>query len=248
MPTTPPSPASRERPAAARIARANGSSPARPRVVPPRRERKPSLIVAGLLLALVCGTVTAAIYLQVGGRSAVLVMARDVPVGQKLTPRDLTEARISYDRSLHAIPAKLRDQAVGRVAAVDLKAGSLLTREQLTTATVPGPGDAVVGVALKAGQFPADQPRPGDLVTVLLVRPASGGAAASARAPSGGSAVLVPVARVFSARASSATSNDVTVVSLVVRQNQVAAVARAQATGQVAIALLPVGTVEAGAR
>jgi hypothetical protein len=233
---------------AAPAASGDGWGQSRSRVVPVRRERKPALILAGLLLALVCGTVTAAAYLRVGGRTAVLAVAHDVPAGRTVTARDLTEARISYDRSLHAIPAKLRDQAVGRVAAVDLKAGSLLTREQLTTATVPGPGDAIVGVALKDGQFPADQPQPGDMVTVLLVPPASGGATAAARGSSGGDVVLVPVARVFSARASSAASNDVTVVSLVVHQNQVAAVARAQATGQVAIALLPAGTVEAEAR
>jgi hypothetical protein len=223
--------------------RANGTSPARSRIAPLRRERKPTLILAGLLLALACGTLTAAIYLRVGGRTPVLAVARDVPAGHAIAARDLTEARISYDRTLHAVTAALRDQVVGRVAAVDLKAGSLLTSEELTSGTVPGFGEAVVGVALKAGQLPADQPRAGDLVVVLLVPPANAGAA-SANEPKAGASVLVPVARVFSAQPG-ANGSDLTAISLVVDQDQVAAVARAQATGQVAVALLPAGTTEA---
>ncbi|HZD68788.1 MAG TPA: SAF domain-containing protein [Actinomycetes bacterium] len=221
---------------------ADGWNAARARLVPLRRERKPALILAGLVLALVCGTVTAAVYLRVGGRVAVLAVARDVPVGHTVSARDLTEARISYDRSLHAIPARSRDQVTGRVAAVDLKAGSLVTPEELTTSTVPGPGQAVVGVALKAGQLPADPPRPGDPVTVVLV-PSAGQGAGGATTTGRGS-VLVPVARILSTRLAGANGDagDVTVVSLIVRQDQVGAVARAQAAGQVAIALLPAGT------
>jgi SAF domain len=241
MPTMP-SPAGPRESSPPSVRTAGGNLP-RSRLVPLRRERKPTLILAGLLLALACGTVTATIYLRVGGRTPVLVVARDVPVGHSVSLRDLTEARISYDRSLHAIAAKARDQVVGRVAAVDLKAGSLLSPEELTTGTVPGLGEAVVGVALKAGQLPADRPRPGELVVVLLVPPNAG--AANTAGSRTGASVLVPVARVFSAQPV-ASGSDLTAISLVVDQDQVTAVARAQATGQVAVALLPPGTTGAG--
>jgi hypothetical protein len=81
-------------------------------------------------------------------------------------------------------------------------------------------------------------------VVVLLVPPANGGAA-DAHNPRAGASVLVPVARVLSAQ-SAGDNSDLTAISLVVAQDEVTAVARAQATGQVAVALLPAGTRESG--
>lgn len=222
---------------------ANGWGAAQqPRIAPVQRERKPALILAGLLLALACGAVTAALFLRVGGRVAVLAVARDVPVGQTVTAQDLTEVRISFDPALHALSPRLRDQVVGRVAAVELKPGSLLTREQLTAQTVPAPGQVIVSVLLKPGQAPAEL-RTGDPVEALLT---SGGTAAS----SGGgksvptnAQVLVPVAQVFSVHQNQSGGNAGDfVVALVVSQQQAPHLVQEANAGQVALVLLPAGT------
>jgi hypothetical protein len=73
---------------------------------------------------------------------------------------------------------------VGRVAAVDLRSGSLLTHRQITTALTPGQGQQIVAVGVRSAQLPAGNLRPGDQVLVVAT-PGSGGqdAAASATAP-----------------------------------------------------------------
>ncbi len=223
---------------------ANGwGSAQQPRIAPLQRERKPALVLAGLLLALACGAVTAALFLRVGGRVAVLAVDRDVPVGQVVTAQDLTTARISFDPSLHALSPRLRDQVVGRIAAVELKPGSLLTREELTTQTVPGAGQVVIGVSLKPGQAPADPLRPGDPVEVLATSGGNTVTSGSSKSIPANASVLVPVAQVFSERLnqSGGSAGDV-VVSLVVPQQQAAHLAQANAAGQVALVLLPAGS------
>ncbi len=228
-------------------AAANGwGSPQQPRITPLQRERKPALILAGLLLALACGAVTAALFLRVGGRVAVLAVAQDVPVGQVVTAQDLTDARISYDPSLHALSPRLRDQVVGRIAAVELKPGSLLTREQLTTQAVPTSGQVVIGLSLKPGQLPGDPLRRGDPVRVLLTSGGTPTAAGQTKTVPANASVLVQAATVYSERVESTGSSGTVVVSLVIPEQQVARVVQAGAAGQIALALLPAGTSTAG--
>jgi hypothetical protein len=246
MPATlPPTERHQAAPGTAGPGAANGWGAAQqPRIAPVQRERKPALILAGLLLALACGAVTAALFLRVGGRVAVLAVARDVPVGQAVTAQDLTTVRISFDPALHALSPKIRDQVVGRIASVELKPGSLLTREQLTTQTVPATGQVVVGVSLKPGQAPAEL-RTGDPVAVLLTVGGTAVSNGSKTIPSNAS-VLVPVAQVFSVRENQTggSAGDF-IVSLVVPQQQAAHLAQANAAGQIALVLLPAGTTAA---
>lgn len=216
----------------------DGQGPRPLRVTPPRRQRRPALIVLALLLVLVSAALTAALFLRVGGRVAVLAVARPVPVGHPITDADLAEVRISPDPALHTIPAAGRDRVVGQVATVSLLPGALVTPETLTATAVPGPGQAVVGMALKPGQMPAEDLKSGD--RVMLVRtPPTGAGQATQPAEEASSNVLVERAQVFGARP--AETGDSTVVSVVVRRSEAVTVARAQATGQVSLVLVPAG-------
>jgi hypothetical protein len=202
-------------------------------VAPARRQRRPAIVLVGLLLILVGAAVTAQLFLQVGGRTAVLAVARPVTAGHPITGQDLTEVRISVDPALRAVPASERSRVVGQVATVDLLPRSLLTREALATASVPGAGQAIVGVALKAGQMPSAL-KAGDHVMLVLTPPAGSGGTAAPAGPAG--RVLVEDAEVFDLR--QAETDQATVASVVVARGEAADVARAQATGQVSLVLV----------
>jgi hypothetical protein len=203
------------------------------RLGPPQRRRQPTLIVLGLALMLVAAAVAGALYLRVGNRVAVLAMARTVPVGQQITDQDLTEVRIAADAGVQTVPAAERRAVVGQVAATTIPEGALLSRAQLAAQPVPGPGLAKVGVVLRPGQAPAEGLAPGDRVMVVAARASDQG---DTGGPTPGT-VLVREARVFEQRASDASEN--VVVTLIVRQEDVANVVRWGAAGQVGLAVLP---------
>jgi hypothetical protein len=126
------------------------------RVAPRSRRRSPAWIAGGLLLILACTLAFALGWTRLGTRQAVLALARDVQVGDVIDDSDLLVARISVDPALHPIPASSRGAVVGRQVAVRLLAGTLLTDAELGTPSTLPPDQAVIGIALKPGQFPPD--------------------------------------------------------------------------------------------
>ncbi|GLX04772.1 hypothetical protein Misp03_16990 [Microbispora sp. NBRC 16548] len=95
-----------------------------------------------------------------------LMVARDVPIGQVINADDLASVQISADPRIATVPAERLASTVGRVAAADLAAGTLLAETQTTDAMTPGPGQQLVPLALKPGQLPARGLRAGDRVLV----------------------------------------------------------------------------------
>ncbi|MFJ9179422.1 hypothetical protein [Streptomyces sp. NPDC102360] len=91
---------------------------------------------------------------QLGHREAVLALAHQVSVGQRLTVRDLREVNIASDDSLGTIKARFRSSVLGRPLASGLPEGALLTENALGKARVPAPGEAVAAVGMKEGRFP----------------------------------------------------------------------------------------------
>lgn len=219
---------------------ASDGGSARPRVAPVRRQRKPARIALALFLILACGGIGLALNLRAGQRVAVLAVARPVAAGHQITDEALGEARISLDPRLATLPASQRSQVVGQFAAVNLQPGMLLARGQFSARPVPASGQAVVGVAAKPGQMPAEPLRASDRVMLIRTPAATGSPAPAPAGPAedATSAVLVPQAEVLDVR--QLDSGD-TVVSLVVRQAEAAVVSRAQALGQVSLVLLPAG-------
>src|SRR6266545_5709223 len=168
----------------------------RPRAAPTRRQRKPAWIALALFLILACGGIGLALNLQAGERVAVLAVARPVAVGHQITDQDLGEARISLDPRLATLPASERSRIVGQVATGNLQPGTLLTRGQFSARSVPASGQAVVGVALKPGQMPAEPLRAGDRVMFVRTPSATGtpNPAPAGPAEDAASSVLVPQA------------------------------------------------------
>lgn len=160
---------------------ANGNGAVRrsttPRVSPPARRRRPALLALGVALAAAGGLLAATLTMQAGDRVPVLAVARTIEVGSVVTANDLTEARIPADPNLDPIPAQQIDSVVGKLAAVPLRPGTLLTRTELTATAAPAAGRQLLGVLLKPGQLPARPLTPGQPVLIVATpgqQPATG--------------------------------------------------------------------------
>ncbi|MFD8952809.1 SAF domain-containing protein [Streptomyces xanthophaeus] len=151
---------------------------AAPRVVRQRR-RRPGLIALSVALIAAGGLSGALLFTASGQRSSVLVVARDVPVGNAITAEDLAPASLALDPAVKAVPAAKKGGIVGQRAAADLKAGSLLSPGQVTSVSLVKAGEQLVGVALKPSQLPASRLSPGQKVLIVSTPdPAQAGAPA----------------------------------------------------------------------
>jgi hypothetical protein len=139
------------------------------RVAPaPSGRRRLPLAAVAVLAAVASALGFAAMYISAGSRQPVLAVGRTVPAGQVIQGEDLVVANVSPDPAIDPLPASARSEVVGRAAASDLVAGSLLTEAHLGSESLLAPGESVVGVALRGGQLPTSSLRRGDRVIVAL--------------------------------------------------------------------------------
>lgn len=139
---------------------------AAPRMLKQRR-RRPGLIALSVALIAAGGLSGAVLYAASGQRAAVIVVSRDVPVGSLIAKEDLGQASVALDPAVKSVKASEAEGLVGQRAAVDLRAGNLLSPAQVTSKTLVGPGDQVVGVSVKPSQLPATKLTPGQKVLVV---------------------------------------------------------------------------------
>jgi hypothetical protein len=145
-------------------------------VAPPRvsaRRRRPGVIALSLALIAAGGAGVAVLLLQVGNRTEVVTVVRDVQVGQVLTEQDLGKASIALDPAVKAVRADDMEAVVGKRAAVELKPGSLLSPSQVTKDSLVKAGEQLVPIGLKPEQVPATALVPGQKVQLVHV-PAQG--------------------------------------------------------------------------
>ena len=183
-------------------------------------------VVAGALLSL-------ALYTSVDRRQAVLAVRRPVAAGQVIAAEDLRQVRVSTADGITPVPVSRSDTVVGKSASVALVPGTLITREQVGAPSSLQGGQAIVGVALKAGQAPAALP-PGTRVQIITT--------AKGDQPRpvilSNAAVVAPSAATNGTQPKPSSANT-TVVSLIVPANEAPAVAAAAAEGQVSLVALP---------
>lgn len=200
------------------------------------RRRSGPLAAAGVLLVAGCALAFALTWLRAGDRVPVLAVARTVMAGQVITVGDLTTARVSADGPVSLIPSSQEAAVTGHTAATTLPAGSLLTAGDIGAAP-PSAGQAMLGVAVKAGQFPPDLAA-GDTVDVLAT-PAGPSAGGSAGAGSSAQAAL-PVGRAIVVSVSTQPGTPGTVVvELMMSQDAMPQIAAAASTGQIDLAAVP---------
>ncbi|MFJ3176080.1 SAF domain-containing protein [Streptomyces roseus] len=210
------------------------ASAATPRVMRQRR-RRPGLIALSIALIAAGGLSGALLFTASGQRSSVLVVVRDVPVGQAISSADLAPASIALDPAVKAVPVGKKAGLVGQRAAVALKSGSLLSPGQVTSASLVKAGEQLVGVALKPSQLPASRLAPGQKVLIVSTPdPAPAGAAAGSGKPADATAPATLAATVVAVGVA-VPATGVVVVDVAVPSASGPTLAARVATGAIAL-------------
>jgi hypothetical protein len=106
------------------------------------------------------------LFLKVGGRIPVLVVAQSVPAGQAITATDLQVVEIAPGTLTGVVPSEHEAAIIGQPAAVPLVSGEVLTQSLVGVAQFPPANQAVASMHLKSGSFPPDL-TPGSHVQVV---------------------------------------------------------------------------------
>ncbi|HVC66683.1 MAG TPA: hypothetical protein VND44_03740 [Acidimicrobiales bacterium] len=130
----------------------------------------------------------ASVYSAADRKTPAVVLIRAVGQGQRISSADIGEAEVAVSPGVDFIPLSQVSIVAGKRAVAAMPAGSLVTPADLTGAPAIAGGDAVVGVALKDGTYPASGLSPGD--RVLVVQTAAPGM--SVAAPPGDTSAAPP--------------------------------------------------------
>jgi hypothetical protein len=144
--------------------------------------------MVGVLLVVVCAAGFVFVSLNAGDRRAVLALARLVQVGQVLTTPDLRQVSVAVDAGVAVVDAAQANQVLGRAMATSLPAGALLVAEAVSGASLPGAGQAIAALSLKAGQFPPEIAPGAHVLVVVVSGPDAGPPSAVPSGPAGESA------------------------------------------------------------
>ncbi len=209
------------------------------RLSPPRHRRRGGLLTVSLVLLTTCTALFVSAYLRASHQIAVLAVAKPVAQGAQLVPGDLSIIRISSSGGLDPVAASAASRVVGDRAAVGLEPGSLLTMSDVSDTPEIGPEQAVVGVALKPGQLPADGLTPGDSVDVIFTGvPGVDGSSSDvdSATPVLSATVLASQVLVTAVEPPTVSSESDTVgVSILVPRDVAGAIASAATAGEVAL-------------
>lgn len=190
-----------------------------------RRQQRNRLVIAaaGFVVLALAVVVFETLVPRAPHERELLVADQSIRAGEVITTGDLKAISVASSQ-LAGVAVTQRDQVVGRTAGLDIGAGQPLVADDLGGVPGPGPGDAVVGVSLADGRFPAGLvvgdtvvivDTPGDATTVGTtatpgVELAEGQALSVARSSDGTStevALIVPMTAADAVASASATES-----------------------------------------
>jgi hypothetical protein len=196
--------------------------------------RRPIMALGSVAVIATFSALFAVIYIHSSKLVAVIGVARQVPQGQLVQADDLRQVDVSIANGIQVVPLSQASLVIGKPASVTLLSGTLLSPSDLGGLQNMQSGQAVVGVDLKPGMFPASGVVPGEAVIVVLTGPA--GTPVSAAAGSTGSSGVISSASVVGVDNSPDGSSDGdVVVSVEVPSNVAPLIADASAAGQAAL-------------
>ncbi|MFF7450617.1 MULTISPECIES: hypothetical protein [unclassified Streptomyces] len=222
------------------------AAPAQPsvgdRLPTPPRERKPALAALAVLLILVGALGATMLVLQAGDRIEVVKVTQDIPAGGSVTNGNVTSVLVAENSDIHYIKWSQLD-ALKKLKALDaIPKGAVPVGEMFGSKVAAAQGKTLVGLSLKAGQFPSGI-KAGD--TVAAYRVTEGGSTGNSSASTSGSSNAVLAERAVVTAVPGDKSDDELVAStnsaytLAVDNDQAAALAQAAANGEVALVLVP---------
>ncbi|GGR73331.1 hypothetical protein GCM10010252_09830 [Streptomyces aureoverticillatus] len=207
------------------------------------RERKPALAALAVLLILVGALGATVLVLRAGDRIEVVKVTEKVAPGESVNKDNSTTVMVAEDTSIHYIKASQRGALAKLKAKTAIYPGTVVVGEMFDDKGGLPTGKASVGLALKEGQYPSTL-KQGD--TVALYRVAANGSSSSSgdKGTGGSSAARTPL--VADARVGLVNSNkDSTIstgnlsITVLVDNDDVAAVTSAASLGEVAVAVVP---------
>lgn len=193
----------------------------------PKLRRRPALIAASVAAICLGALMAAFAWTSTSNTTSVLAMRVAVERGAVISPEDVMSVQVSTDPALRPVPASQASTVVGRRAATDMAAGTLVTPEQVSDVVLPAAGMSVVGVGLPASQMPGEPLLVGDSVRVVATPGQSGEVTAGEQVTIAATVVGVRVN----------DENGQNVVSVQVPQGDAAELAARAATGNVALVL-----------
>lgn len=132
------------------------------------RQRRWGVVVLAVCVVAAAGGGNAWLVGHLEERVPMMVLSHDVAWGQPITDNDVTTVDLSPEARGVGIPHEEWHYALhGRLAAGPLHAGQVLSRSELTTHTVPAPGQQVLGLRLPPGHYPARGLVPNDPIQVV---------------------------------------------------------------------------------
>lgn len=195
------------------------------RLASPGKRKSLPYAILGVVVIAVCALGFLMTSVNLGSRSAVLMLSSTVRAGQVIEASDLRSVQVSTGPGVSVIPTDESGSVVGKTAAITVDAGSLLTRSELGVSTLPDAGQAVLTVLVHFGSYPVDLAAGAQVA--VATGPASGASSIGAAQPLAGD----PQATVISVTPSS-TSDGSAAVEMTTDANsagQIAAIPAGQA-------------------
>ena len=130
-------------------------------------------LALGGALVVLAGVLVAWALTRAADRVQVVQFTHEMKAGDIIQADDLTLTGVAYDGAVQGlVPEASLDALLGRVATVDLPAGSLAQAGMWSDAPTLSAGEEAVGALLKVGHFPAGLAR-GDIAIAAPVDPTS---------------------------------------------------------------------------
>ena len=202
--------------------------PAAPVAASPSRLRRRPLMLVTAVAMVAFGALLGFLIWSTSSTSVEVVVVRSaVDRGEVISSNDLMLVRVAVDPSVQIVPGARLGDMVGKRAASDLVAGSLLSPTGVSDQLAPATGESIVGVALGTGKLPAEPLRAGDSVR-LVQTPADQADVPATQVTIDALVQNVPVL---------SDDGQTVVVDLLVPSSRAAEVAARAATGRVALVL-----------
>jgi hypothetical protein len=221
------------------------AAPAQPsvgdRLPTPPRERKPALAALAVLLILVGALGATMLVLQAGDRIEVVKVTQEIPAGGTVTDSNVTSVMVAEDTSIHYIKWNQLAMLKKLKAVSTIPKGAVAVGEMFGDEVGASDGKTLVGLSLKAGQFPAGI-KQGD--TVAAYRVTEGGSSGNSSASTSGNSNSVladkaTVTSVPSVDGDELVGSSNSAYTLAVDSDVAPALAQAAANGEVVLVLVP---------